>query len=73
MEKHFQNMPPTEELKKLYEEILRYERQLANIEELPNYEQLMASKLSRSSSYLYAPEEAVYVAKRTVLRLSSKL
>jgi hypothetical protein len=52
MEKHFQNMPPTEELKKLYEEILRYERQLANIEELSNYEQLMTSKLSRSSSYL---------------------
>jgi Ca-activated chloride channel family protein len=51
LEKHFQSMPPGEELKKLYEEILRYEQQLARIEEMSHHERLFSSKQSRSMSY----------------------
>lgn len=51
MEKHFQNMPPNEELKKLYEEILRYDQQLARMEDMPQHIQLLANKMGQSSSY----------------------
>lgn len=51
LEKHFQNMPPNEELKRLYEEILRYEQQLPDWKHMSEYEKQMDSKMSRSLSY----------------------
>ncbi len=51
MEKHFQNMPPSEELKKLYDSILQYEQQLAHYEDMSFLERSYMSKLSRMYSY----------------------
>jgi Ca-activated chloride channel homolog len=51
MEKHFQSIPPSEELKKLYEEILRYEQQLARMEDMPLETRRFSNKMSRSMSY----------------------
>lgn len=51
MEKHFQSIPPGEELRKLYEEILRYEQQLAGMKDMSHHERLISSKQSRLMSY----------------------
>ena len=51
MEQHFQILPPTEELKKQYEEILRYELQMKNFDEMSHHDVAMAMKVGRSQSY----------------------
>ena len=51
LEKHFQNMTPTEELKKQYEEVVRYEQLLPEMERMSQRQQRMVSKASRASSY----------------------
>ncbi len=51
IEKHFQNMPPNEELKKLYETILQYEQQLAGYEGMDHFQRAYVDKLNRMQSY----------------------
>lgn len=51
MEQHFQILPPTEELKKQYEEILRYEQQMKKFDEMSHHDVAMAMKAGRSQSY----------------------
>ncbi len=51
MEQHFQTLPPSEELKKQYEEILRYERQIDDFDFMSQQDVSMAMKFSRSQSY----------------------
>ena len=51
MEQHFQTLPPSEELKKQYEEILRYERQMEEFDYMSQHDVAMAMKASRSQSY----------------------
>ena len=51
MEQHFQTLPPSEELKKQYEEVLRYERQIDDFDFMSQQDVSMAMKFSRSQSY----------------------
>lgn len=51
LEKHFQMMPATEELSRLYNEILRYEHQLKDAEGMADLEMRKMQKISYFASY----------------------
>ena len=52
MEAHFKSYPQTEELKKLYQHITDYESRLEEMENMSNYDYMMAQKMSRSAQYM---------------------
>ncbi|OJJ23612.1 VWA domain-containing protein [marine bacterium AO1-C] len=51
MDAYFKLMPPNEELKKQYEDIVNYGKQLENMKEMSQMDYLMAQKVGRSASY----------------------
>ena len=51
LETHFQLIPTDAELKKQYDTIIAYEQQLANMENMPQMDYMMAQKASRSMNY----------------------
>ena len=51
MDAYFKLMPPNEELKKQYEDIVNYGKQLEYMKEMSNNDYLVAQKMSRSASY----------------------
>jgi len=51
MDAYFKLMPPNDELKKQYEDIVNYGKQLENMKEMSSVDYMMAQKVSRSASY----------------------
>lgn len=51
LDAYFKLMPPNEELKKQYETIVNYSKQLDEMENMSNMDYMMAQKVSRSASY----------------------
>lgn len=52
IEAHFKSHTQTEELKKLYQHILHYEKRLESMAEMSNMDFMMAQKSSRSAQYM---------------------
>lgn len=52
LDKHFQTMPPNDELSRLYAEIIRYDAQIEFLEQMSHTERSMSIKIGRNAAYL---------------------
>ena len=52
MEAHFKTYPQTEELQKLYQHLIDYEKNLEGMEEMSNFDYMMAQKSTLSAQYM---------------------
>jgi Ca-activated chloride channel homolog len=52
LEKHFQTMPPNEELSRLYAQIIRYDAQIESMEHMSHSERSMSQKVYRNVAYM---------------------
>jgi len=52
LEEQFKFIAPNEELKKQYDEILKYEQKIEEMKNMPQMDYMMAQKASRSANYL---------------------
>lgn len=52
LEKHFQTLPPNEELSRLYAQIIRYDAQIESMEHMSHFELSMSHKIGRNAAYM---------------------
>lgn len=52
LDKHFQTMPPNDELSRLYAEIIRYDALIESLEHMSQFDRSMSIKVGRNAAYM---------------------